>query len=276
VPPETTIQVALIDPTGRVRTQEMAVLRAAGMQVHLLTTMARPAAELAVDVVVADLRPADIRPGAVLRLAFEFHRPVVVVTVGSQVDARLAALRYGAVDHLVAPTEARELIERVRHAARRPSGRPDTAALQVDASARTIRLGTRSASLTPAELAVFEVLMAREGEVVSKAEIGEALPGNPRPNTVEVHVSALRRKLEVVGGPVIKTVHRRGYVCRVVASSRDERPGVRVADIVAQRDRLVRERDEHVRRRDEILQHAEHRRVEQARDRDADRRDPRR
>jgi DNA-binding response OmpR family regulator len=248
------LHVVLIDPTGRVRTQEMAVLRAAGMEVQLVTSVVAPVVAAAVDAVVADLRSGDTRPGAVLRLAFEFDRPVVVISNLDQIDARLAALRYGAADHVVAPTEARELIERVRHAAVRARTNRDGMATQllVDRAARVARHGSRSIALTPAELAVLEVLLERSGEVVSKEDIGEALPNHPRPNTIEVHVSALRRKLEAIGAPTVKTVHRRGYVLR--SNMPVSATTVRVADLVAQRTRLVRERDEVVRRRDEILQ----------------------
>jgi DNA-binding response OmpR family regulator len=247
------LHVVLIDPTARARTPEMAVLRAAGMEVQLVTSVVAPVAAASVDAVVADLRARDTWPGAVLRLAFEFDRPVVVISDLDQVDARLAALRYGATDHVVAPTEARELIERVRQAAARARSVRDGMATQllVDRPARVARNGSRSIALTPVELAVLEVLLERSGEVVSKEEISEALPNRPRPNTVEVHVSALRRKLGAIGAPTVKTVHRRGYVLR---SSLPVAPTtVRVADLVAQRTRLVRERDDAVRRRDEIL-----------------------
>ncbi len=258
--PEATIGVVLIDPSGRVRTHEMAVLRAAGMDVHLVTSMATLAHPPAADVVVADLRPSESPPAVVLRLAFELQLPVVVITTAGQVDARLAALRHGSVDHVVAPTEARELVgaRPPRRPTRAGSGRAAaTRACSSTRCARIVRLGNRSASLTPAELAVLEVLVERAGQVVTKAEIGEALPSHPQPNTVEVHVSALRRKLADIGAPHIKTVHGRGYVYRAVPTSPEA--VVRVADLVAERRRLVRQREEFVRRRNEIVQGVERR-----------------
>jgi DNA-binding response OmpR family regulator len=259
VPPEAGLHVVLIDPSSRVRTHEMTVLRAAGMDVQLVTALDGPVVSGVVDVVVADVRSASTRPGAVLRLAFEFQRPVVVVTTAEQVDARLAALRQGAVDHVVAPTAARELIERVRHAARGDHA-PDEGAteLVVDRAAGLVRRGERSAALTPAEMALLEVLLERAGEVVTKAEIAEALPTRPRPNTIEVHLSALRRKLGLIGAQTITTVHGRGYLLRLTA--RSPPPTARVADLAAQRLRIVRERDESARRRDEIVRDAETRR----------------
>jgi DNA-binding response OmpR family regulator len=235
----------------------MAVLRAAGMEVQLITTTKGPVVADPVDVVVADLRPTDVRSGAVLRLAFELGRPVIVITTASQVDARLAALRYGAADHVVAPTEARELVERVRHVAARVrvggSGVPGSE-LTVDRVGRTVRNGARTANLTPSEMEVLGSLVDRAGEVVTKAEIAAAMTNRPRPNTVEVHMSALRRKLESVGAPVVKTVHGRGYVLRTTERRRPPTAGA--SDVVAQRQKRADERAAFIRRRDEIARGA--------------------
>ncbi|HEY0399253.1 MAG TPA: winged helix-turn-helix domain-containing protein, partial [Acidimicrobiia bacterium] len=66
------------------------------------------------------------------------------------------------------------------------------------------------------ELSVLEYLMRRAGEVVSKADILDhvwdfAYEGGD--NVVEVHVSALRRKL---GPAVVETVRGGGYRVPVV------------------------------------------------------------
>jgi DNA-binding response OmpR family regulator len=229
VPPEAKIHVLFIDPTGRARTREVAVLQAVGMDVRLVTTTAGPLGARLADVVVADLRSNAVRPGAVLRRAFEVRRPVLVITALGQVDARLTALRHGAVDHVVAPTDGRELVERVRHAAVSVAARPDPAIadLHADRTARVVRNGARTAVLTPAEMDILVTLMERAGEVVTKAELAESLASRPRPNTIEVHVSALRRKMESVGAPSIRTVHGRGYTYQ--GAGPGERPAVRVA-----------------------------------------------
>ena len=70
--------------------------------------------------------------------------------------------------------------------------------------------------LTARELSVLEYLMRRAGEVVSKPDILDhvwdfAYEGGD--NVVEVHVSALRRKL---GQSVVETVRGGGYRVPVV------------------------------------------------------------
>ena len=68
-------------------------------------------------------------------------------------------------------------------------------------------------------------------------------------NLVEAHMSALRRKLELAGPPIIRTVHRRGYAFQPI---RTAAPLSREA-LLVERARLLQERDEAIRRRDELI-----------------------
>ena len=66
-------------------------------------------------------------------------------------------------------------------------------------------------ALTAKEFAVLEQLVTRAGDVVSKAEILDAVwdfAYDGDPNIVEVYVSALRRKL---GAGLIRTMRGAGY-----------------------------------------------------------------
>ena len=86
-----------------------------------------------------------------------------------------------------------------------------TGSIELDVAARTCKVDGELVELTPREFSVVEYLMRREGEVVPKSEILEhvwdfAFDGGD--NVVEVHVSALRRKL---GSAAIETVRGAGY-----------------------------------------------------------------
>ena len=112
------------------------------------------------------------------------------------------ALDTGADDFLSKPFSYVVLVARLRALLRRgATTRPPVlrvGGLDLDVAARTCTVDGEPVELTPREFAVVEYLMQREGEVVPKSEILEhvwdfAFDGGD--NVVEVHVSALRRKL---------------------------------------------------------------------------------
>ncbi|MGZ4772706.1 MAG: winged helix-turn-helix domain-containing protein, partial [Ilumatobacteraceae bacterium] len=83
--------------------------------------------------------------------------------------------------------------------------------IRLDVGARECTVDGRQVELTAKELAILEYLMRRADEVVSKSEVichvwDFAYEGGE--NVVEVHVSALRRKL---GVEAIDTVRGGGY-----------------------------------------------------------------
>ena len=125
------------------------------------------------------------------------------------------ALDTGADDFLSKPFSYIVLVARLRALMRRgATARPVTleaGSIQLDLAAKICRRSDVVIELTPREFSILEYLMRRVGEVVPKGEILEhvwdfAYDGTD--NVVEVHVSALRRKL---GADAIETVRGGGY-----------------------------------------------------------------
>ncbi len=142
---------------------------------------------------------------------------VVMLTALDAVESRLRGLTGGADDYVVKPFALAELIARVTAVLRRLGRTPSTvqvADLVLDAQAGTVLRGDRPIELTATELRLLEYLAAQRGRVVSKAQILTAVWGydDYDPNLVEVHISALRRKL---GEPrLLHTARGLGYVLR--------------------------------------------------------------
>ena len=173
------------------------------------------------DCIIADLRPPVELPqemGAAMPRSF--GPLALVITRLEDVDVRLAALRFGAVDMLIAPFETRELVERVelmlarRRRLRSPKIQIGDVVLEL--SQRTVSRGDVTVTLTPRELQVLETLILANGRTLSKAEVVETVwHGAARtPNSVEAQVSAIRRKLDPLGVQLVHTVHGKGYVFR--------------------------------------------------------------
>ena len=141
--------------------------------------------------------------------------PVIILTALDQVSDRIEGLNAGADDYLVKPFDLSELSARIGSVARRYSGNPNPiiihGLLQIDLAARSVLLNGRSVVLTAREWALFEALLARPGQLMSKAQLEEklyAFDTEIESNTIEVHVSRLRKKL---GAGIIETQRGLGY-----------------------------------------------------------------
>ncbi len=145
--------------------------------------------------------------------------PVIILTALDQVSDRIAGLNAGADDYLVKPFDLDELSARIGSVARRYSGNPNPtvqiADLRIDLPAKSVTREGSAVTLTGREWALFEAFLGRPGQLLSKAQLEEALysfDDEIGSNTIEVHVSHLRKKL---GRDRIQTERGLGY--RLVA-----------------------------------------------------------
>jgi DNA-binding response OmpR family regulator len=150
------------------------------------------------------------------RLRVRRDLPIVFLTARDGVEDRLAGFALGADDYLVKPFALEELLARVRAVLRR-TGRLGTALeagdVLVDEQAGRATRGGRDLGLTPTELKLLGFLVRHRGMVLSKTQLLTQVWGYEAydPNVVEVHVSALRRKLEEHGPRILETVRGLGY-----------------------------------------------------------------
>jgi len=180
--------------------------------------VARDALAVAVyDLVLLDLMLPDGRGIPFLRAlrAQGAVTPVIILTALDQVSDRIEGLNAGADDYLVKPFDLAELSARIGSVARRYAGNPNPVvrlgSLEIDLAARSVRKEGRLISLTAREWVLFEAFVQRPGQLLSKAQLEERLYSfdtEIESNTIEVHVSRLRKKL---GHSVIETERGLGY-----------------------------------------------------------------
>lgn len=144
--------------------------------------------------------------------------PVIILTALDQISDRIAGLNAGADDYLVKPFDLSELSARLGAVARRYAGNPNPRIthgdLEIDVAARSISRHGEAIMLTAREWMLFEALLLRPGKVLSKSQLEEQLYSfdtDIESNTIEVHISRLRRKL---GPDVIETIRGLGYRLR--------------------------------------------------------------
>src|SRR5579875_1435106 len=142
--------------------------------------------------------------------------PIVFLTARDAVEDRLRGFGLGADDYLVKPFTLEELLARVRAVLRR-TGRIGAAIevgdVVVDEQAGLAARAGRPLELTATELRLLAYLVRQRGLLLSKHQLLTQVWGYDAydPNVVEVHVSALRRKLEAHGPRILHTVRGLGY-----------------------------------------------------------------
>lgn len=141
--------------------------------------------------------------------------PVIILTALDQISDRIEGLNAGADDYLVKPFDLSELSARIGSVARRYAGNPNPiisiGGLEVDLAARSVHVQGRAVSLTAKEWVLFEAFLQRPQQLLSKTQLEERLYSfdtEVESNTIEVHVSRLRKKL---GHGVIETERGLGY-----------------------------------------------------------------
>jgi two-component system, OmpR family, response regulator len=141
--------------------------------------------------------------------------PVIILTALDQISDRIEGLNAGADDYLVKPFDLAELSARIGSVARRYSGNPNPILmlgdLAIDQADRTVRRGGKAIALTAREWVLFEAFLQNPTQLLSKAKLEERLysfDAEIESNTIEVHISRLRKKL---GAQVITTERGLGY-----------------------------------------------------------------
>ncbi|MCW5591959.1 MAG: response regulator transcription factor [Burkholderiales bacterium] len=152
---------------------------------------------------------------------------VIILTARDSPGDRVKGLDLGADDYLVKPFQLAELEARVRALIRRAHAIASSeivhGPLRLDMAGRRLYFDGRPVELSARELAVVELLLLREGRVVTKQQIVDHLYGwedVSTSNAVEVFVYRLRRKLDATGVD-IKTVRGLGYLIEKAG----DRPG---------------------------------------------------
>ena len=145
--------------------------------------------------------------------------PVLILTAKDSVDDRVAGLDSGADDYMTKPFALAELSARLRALLRRGGPRENVlrvSDLQMDLLTHVVRRGGKLIELKPKEYALLEYLMRHAGRPLPKSIIIEHvwdIHFDSVSNVVEVHINALRNKIDRgFPVPLIHTVRGVGYV----------------------------------------------------------------
>jgi two-component system OmpR family response regulator len=213
-------KVLVVGCPTRVNAECGALLGSAGLSVvtqgfrGLDTTMA----VLEPDLAIAELQNGD--PATTIGLLRSHSDVPVLLLVPKQTPSAvtIAAFHAGADDVMEHPINCQELLDRVRAILDRRDvdGQMRVRDLVIDEADSVAWRGDQQLALTPTEFQILSVLARNADVVMSKRRLLSEVWGFDEfdVNLVEVHVSALRRKLEEFGPRLVETVRSRGYVIR--------------------------------------------------------------
>jgi DNA-binding response OmpR family regulator len=218
-------RVLLVEDDTALRDAVATALGASGYEVHAAANgreLDRVTAEFRPDAAILDVRLDEGPDGFEIATALRRgpDMPLLFVTAADGLDDRLRGFDVGADDYLVKPFAISELLARLRAILRRAGRLASTTwqvrDLVVDEAQRTVTRDGKPIDLTKTELEVLMVLVRSPGRVFSKTQLLSLVWGFDEfaPNLVEVHVSALRKKLEAHGPRLVHTERNAGYVVR--------------------------------------------------------------
>jgi len=227
---EAGLRVLLVEDDPLIREILAVALRGLGYEVHAEPDGARIeriATTFRPDIALIDMHLGDGVDGLTVarRLRAADSIPFLFLTGDGSIERVLAGFDVGGDDYLVKPFVMSELQARMRTVLRR-NGRKgrkvrQVADLVIDQDAHAVTRAGHVLDLTAREFSLLATLCCHPGIVLSKVQLLTQVWGFEHydHNVVEVHISALRRKLEEHGPRMIHTIRNVGYVLRAPAST---------------------------------------------------------
>lgn len=181
----------------------------------------------AFDLIVLDLMLPGLPGDEVLkRIRQESNTAILCVTAVDSVESKVKLMKLGADDYLVKPFHYEEFLVRVEALLRRSLSSASAFAsksealtfrdILIEPDSRKVTVSGTEVELTKKEYEILELMVRYPQKVFTKENIFETVWGEsylPEDNSVNVHVSNIRKKLSAAGGAedYIKTIWGIGY-----------------------------------------------------------------
>ena len=147
------------------------------------------------------------------------HIPILMLTANVQDESRMKAFSLGADDYMSKPFNMDELLIRIKSKvcrAREMSNAPKSivvlANLSANLASHEVKIDGKLIELSPVEYRILQILLVRQGEVISREEIVKAVwdEKNKNDRLLDAHLTAIRKKLLPFQGE-IQTIYGEGY-----------------------------------------------------------------
>lgn len=179
------------------------------------------------DVIVLDIMMPGLASMTILkRMRTEgIQTPILFLTAKEAIKSHIVGLTIGGDDYLAKPFSFEELVARLRALLRRSTltiaGDTDPVIqvgdLFLDESTHEVSRAGKNIELTTTEFKLLRYLMRNPRRVLRHAQILDRVWNydfGGRASVVEIYISYLRKKIDVLGPPMIQTVRGVGYMLR--------------------------------------------------------------
>lgn len=151
--------------------------------------------------------------------SMKIELPVIVISGSSDVDNIVKLLNAGADDYIVKPFSLAELSARAKSLLRRPihfsSKSISCSGVHIDLDHREATYLKKPLDLRRKEFDLLYYLALHRNQTVTRDQIlfnVWGMDANPFPNTIDVHIRQLRKKLgQIAENDLIQTAHGVGY-----------------------------------------------------------------
>ncbi|MDN5600204.1 MAG: response regulator transcription factor [Brachybacterium sp.] len=228
-------RLLVVDDEPNIRDLLATSLRFAGFEVFTASTgneAIREATENQPDLVVLDVMLPDMDGFTVTRRLRDRGEkyPILFLTAKDETQDKVAGLTVGGDDYVTKPFSLEEVVARIRAVLRRTHGGTEAtidsalvvADLRLDEDSHEVHRADVNIELSPTEFKLLRYLMLNSGRVVSKTQILDHVwdyDWSGEVGIVESYISYLRRKVDVIGDPMIHTKRGIGYVLRAPEGS---------------------------------------------------------
>jgi len=148
-----------------------------------------------------------------------YTTPILILSARDTIANRVDGLNLGADDYLTKPFAMVELFARLQALIRRSLGTRDNIVtiqgVTINFGSKLVHVGRRKVELTAKEFSIIELLVLKKNRVMSRTDIFEHVYDaneDSMSNLVDVHISNIRKKLEV---DIIETRRGLGYIISV-------------------------------------------------------------
>ena len=183
------------------------------------------------DIILLDLELPDMSGFEVLHTlrVSKVKTPILIVTDLAGIEDKCKGLGFGADDYVTKPFHKDELVARIHAVVRRSKGHAQsviqTGDLIVNLDTQSIEVTGARVHLTGKEYRMLELLSVRKGTFLTREVLLNHLYGGvdePRPKTIDVFISKLRKKLANAsrGKNFIETAWGGGYGLREPSEGR--------------------------------------------------------